>query len=61
MNLPKKAVAAGSSTTLGGVIAALIVAKWWPDADAATVLALTALANGVITAVSAYLPKMEEK
>lgn len=58
--MPTKASAAAGGVTLGGAIATVIIALWWPGADATTAVALTTLANALIAAVSAYLPKMEK-
>lgn len=58
-NLPNKAIAAGAGSGLGGALAVLIIALWWPGADATVAAALTTVTTAAVSAVSTYLVKME--
>ncbi len=57
--MPTKASAAAGSVTIGGAIATLVIALWWPQADATVAVALTTVANAILACLGAYLPKME--
>lgn len=57
--MPTKATAAAGSVTIGGALASLVIALWWPGADATSAVALTTVANAVIAFAGAFLPKME--
>lgn len=57
--MPNKAVAGAvggaGGTTLGSALAILIMAFWWPHADAVSAVALTTVCNAVVGAVSAFI------
>ena len=57
--MPTKATGAGGAVTVSGAIAFLIVALWWPTADAATTVAITTVVNALLAFLGAYLPKFE--
>lgn len=58
--MPVKATTAAGAAGLGGAIATVIIALWWPNADATVAVALTTIANAALAGLGAYFPKMEQ-
>ena len=57
--MPNKAIAAGAGSGVGGALAILIIALWWPNADATVASALTTVMTTLVGTISAYVTKME--
>ena len=57
--MPNKAVAAGGTTTFAGALAGLVIALWWPGADAATAVMLTTVFQGVGAFFATWLARYE--
>lgn len=58
-NVPNKAIAAGAGSGVGGAIAVLIIALFWPNADASVSAALTTVCSALVSVASTYFTKME--
>jgi hypothetical protein len=57
--MPNKAMAAGAGSGVAGALATLIIAKWWPGADATVAAALTTVLTVPVAFLSAWLAKFE--
>lgn len=53
--MPNKAVAAGGTVAFSGACTTLIIAIWWPHADATIATALTTVIAGVLSGVATWL------
>jgi hypothetical protein len=54
-HMPNKAIASGAGSGVGGAIAILIIALFWPHADANAAMALTVVCTAVVSTVATYL------
>lgn len=53
--MPNKAVAAGGSAALAGALTVLIVALFWPKADATVVAAIQTVVGAALSFAATYM------